>query len=159
MNIFVLHNNPSTCAKYHGDRHVIKMILESAQMLCTAHWVSGGSAPYKKTHYNHPCNVWVRDSISNYRWLCKLAKQLCKEYTFRYGKIHKTESIIDWLNSHEPKLPDKKRTKFALAMPDEYKTGDVISSYRGYYREEKKHLHSYKGKINGRNLPEFLTEV
>ena len=78
MNIFYLANNVDDCAKYHMDKHVVKMPLETAQLLCTVHWVCGGEAPYKKTHLNHPSSIWARYSIENYRWLCKLGKALCK---------------------------------------------------------------------------------
>ena len=68
MNIFYLDENHETCAQYHCDKHVIKMILETAQLLCCVHWVSGVEAPYKKTHVNHPSSVWARESLTNYKW-------------------------------------------------------------------------------------------
>ena len=91
MNIFYLDKNPTKCAQYHCDKHVCKMVIEVAQLLCTSHWMSGSEAPYRKTHVNHHSNKWVRESLSNYKWLCELGMELCKEYTYRYGKIHKTQ--------------------------------------------------------------------
>ena len=69
MNIFVTHLDPVKCAQNLDDKRVIKMILESAQMLSTSINVSGGKGPYKTTHVNHPCSVWVRSSNANYYWL------------------------------------------------------------------------------------------
>ena len=69
MNIFYLHKDPRICAQMYCDKHVVKMIIESAQMLCTTHHILGAAAPYKKIHVNHPCTVWTRESIDNYNWL------------------------------------------------------------------------------------------
>ena len=80
MNIFYLDSDIELNAKYHNDKHVVKMILESAQLLCGVHWYLGRSAPYKFSHKNHPCSIWTRSSINNYNYLCKLGKALCKEY-------------------------------------------------------------------------------
>lgn len=79
MNIFVLDDDIEKCAEYHTDKHVVKMILESAQMLCTAVWSMGVEAPYKDTHKNHGCNVWVRKSLSNWLWLRDLTTALNDE--------------------------------------------------------------------------------
>ncbi len=69
MNIFALDTDPVTCAQYHCDKHVIKMILESVQMLSTTCSILGAEAPYKPTHANHPCTKWVRESWENFGWL------------------------------------------------------------------------------------------
>jgi len=121
------------------------MILETAQLLCSSHWVSGGIAPYKLTHKNHPCSVWVRKDLKNYIWLCDLGKELCLEYTFRYGKIHKTEKIIKWLSKNYPKINKTKKgvTEFARAMPDKYKSDSIVKSYRAYYLGEKRKILKY----------------
>jgi len=84
MNIFVLDTNQEKNPEYHCDKHVVKMIVETAQLLCSAHWMSGGSATYRKTHVNHPCAVWARKTKSNYLWLCNHGLALCNEYTKRY---------------------------------------------------------------------------
>ncbi len=144
MNIFVLDRNIDKIAEYHTDKHVVKMIVETAQLLCTAHWENNSQAPYKKTHPKHPSAIWARSSVENYLWLCKLGLALCSEYTYRYGKTHKTKTVIDWCLTNVPDLPKIGLTNFALAMPNQYKTKDAIVSYRKYYIEDKQHLASWK---------------
>jgi hypothetical protein len=137
MNIFYLDIDVNNCAEYHCDKHIVKMTLETAQLLCSAHWVCGGQAPYKLAHKNHPCSVWVRSSLSNYLYLCRLGIALCKEYEFRYNKIHKSYSVIKWCFDNLPDLDDVGFTPPALAMPEQYKTPDPVQSYRQYYIYEK----------------------
>lgn len=145
MNIFVLDENPSTAAAYHCDKHVVKMIVETAQILSTAHWELGGSAPYKSTHINHPVNCWTRMSSGNYDWLSRLGLHLCYEYTIRYDNIHKTENIIrELINNFPPKIVKGERTKFIRCMPDDFKLDDPILSYRNYYMKSKKHFATWK---------------
>lgn len=88
MNIFLLDYDVKKCAQSHVDKHVVKMILETAQLLCGAHHVIGttDNIPYKLSHKNHPCSIWVRESLTNYLYLCELGLELCYEYTYRYGK-------------------------------------------------------------------------
>jgi hypothetical protein len=152
MNIFVLDMDTAIASQFHCDRHIVKMPLETAQMLCSSHHFMGGSAPYKPTHLKHPCNIWIVQSIENYRWLCELGKNLCREYTYRYNKTHACESVIDWCIENQPKLPNVPLTPFALAMPEEYKTENCIESYRAYYAGEKRHLFNWKK----RNQPYWL---
>jgi len=162
MNIFFLHRHPSTCAQYHCDKHVVKMILETCQLLCTFwHCLDPDheiyTPPYKKTHLNHPCAKWVRESKKNYIWLCVLGKELCIEYTFRYGKIHKCQKILNELSSLYDVLP-KNLSKDWIdppqAMPEEYKSVDSVHAYRYYYKFDKSHLHSWKF----REIPKFILE-
>ncbi len=166
MNIFFIDLDPEKAAKMHVDKHVVKMIVEHFQILCTAHHVSGSKnkefkPPYKKTHDNHPCNIWVRESISNYLFLIKFTAELLKEYTYRYGKIHKCErdGYISSLENNLPDIPDIGFTVPLQAMPDIYKTDNanidgVIESYRQYYYFEKRHIFSWKK----REIPEFISE-
>ena len=144
MNIFYLDYDTTKCAKYHNDKHVVKMILETAQLLCGAHWASGGEAPYKLSHKNHPSAKWVREDINNYHWLCSLGVKLCNEYSYRYGKNHKTESIIYWCIENLPNVPDVGFTPPPLAMPDEYKESSHVQSYRNYYMGEKRDFCNWK---------------
>jgi hypothetical protein len=144
MNIFFLSLNPKEAAELHCDTHVVKMILESAQLLYSAHWLlnpeSLPETAYKIAHKNHPCSIWTRKSISNYMWLASLAWWLCKEYQYRYGqeRTHKTEAHIVWLLENPPKsIPFCIFTPPAQAMPDEYKHSDVITAYRTFYIESK----------------------
>ena len=124
MNIFVLDTNPKKCAKLHVDKHVVKMILEHAQMVCTTHHLHPSGKydiPYKKTHENHPCSKWLRDSIENYDWLYKMTKALNDEYKYRFNHDvnHKSFDVIESLPT--PDLPNIPRTRFARAMPDKCK--------------------------------------
>lgn len=138
MNIFVLDNDIELCAQYHCDQHVVKMILESVQLLCTALNKKGFSTPYKSTHIKHPCVLWVEQSYSNFVWLTELTRELNKEYRYRFNKDkdHKSMSVLDVIV--EMKYEDVGLTEFAQAMPEQYKvTGDAVSAYRQFYRAEK----------------------
>lgn len=146
MNIFFLDLDPQIAAQYHCDKHVIKMILECAQLLYCAHWVlTPDTLPddaYRMTHKNHPCSIWTRESTTNYLWVCQLGLALCKEYKFRYGehKEHKTQKHLEWLIKN---IPFGRQSRFdsdslsltpiKLAMPDEFKTDDPVESYRKFY--------------------------
>lgn len=110
---------------------------------------------YKKTHVNHPSAMWVRESVDNYKWLCDLGVALCEEYTFRYGKIHKTHAHILWLARNPLLLPTVGITKIRLAMPVEYKLANPILSYQKYYRENKLMLRGIV-KYTKRSMPDFL---
>jgi len=167
MNIFWLDLCLRLCAQYHCDKHVVKMILETAQLLYTTQWELGGkdwdsrcaeivgSRPYRRTHINHPCAVWVRESRANYRELAKLGLELCKEYTFRYDKTHRTEVHLKWLRRHPPKhLKDVGPTPKILAMPEQYKiTSDPVTSYRNYYLKEKNGIATWSYT----NIPNWWT--
>ena len=143
MNIFFLHRNPRIAAEYHCDKHVVKMIIETAQLLYSAHWMLNSPLPetaYKLAHKNHPCSIWVRQSVTNYMWLCSLGWWLCKEYQFRYGehKVHKSEQHIVWLLHNPPKgIPNLELTPPVLAMPNEYKQEDPIEAYKTFYIQSK----------------------
>lgn len=146
MNAFYLAEDLAESASYHVDSHCIKIILEAAQCLSTAKWELGEEAHYKATHKNHPTCVWTRTSLDNYNWMANYGLALCKEYTFRYGKIHKTQPVLQDLINNPPKnIPDIGKTKFYLAMPDSCKINDdPVLSYRNYYNKEKKHLFKWK---------------
>lgn len=140
MNIFILDEDQMQAAKFHCDAHVIKMILETAQLLCNIQWLAGKQAPYKATHLKHPCTKWLLESKSNYEWLVLLGLYLSDEYTFRYNKVHKSSEVIKWNLYNFPNLHDIGLTDFALAMPEQYKNKDPVKSYRDYYINEKSHL-------------------
>ena len=171
MNIFYLDHDVTKCAEMHNDKHVVKMILEYAQLLSTAHrvidgveleglsdsgrkrkfWTLGDSRDYtlyKATHINHPSAIWCRKGIVQYRWLHNLLIELCKEYTYRYGKIHKVErSGLLWELEKSPKNIhiDVFWSEPTPAMPDNVKIpGDSIKSYRNYYINNKTHLANWK---------------
>jgi hypothetical protein len=161
MNIFFLHLLPDICAQMHIDKHVIKMILETAQLLCSAHYLSESDYKpcYKLTHKNHPSAIWTRESKGNYQWLCSLGQELCKEYTYRYGKIHKCQPYIEDLAKNVPNLPDIGFTPPRLAMPVMSKDEDFIEAYRTYYFFDKMYIHSWKGKVGGRETPEWIVDM
>lgn len=140
MNIFYIDPSPVQCAMWYGDRHVCKMVLESAQMLSTAWHVLSPEADnsdlYKPTHENHPCSVWVRECDKNYDWTYELLKGLCAEFRLRRGKTHATERLVPLLAAR-PDLPyAPEHTNPALAMPDTFKCSDPVASYRRYYRQK-----------------------
>ena len=138
MNIFVLDNDIETCARYHCDQHVVKMILESVQMLCTALNKKGFVTPYKSTHSSHPCVLWVEESYENYLWLQALALALNSEYRFRYAKTvdHGSVAVLQQVSTF--RYENTGLTEFAQAMPDCYKVpGDAVSAYRNFYLGEK----------------------
>ncbi len=175
MNIFYLDSNVAKCAEYHNDKHVVKMILEYAQLLSTAHRVLDGkeyvdassgrkikrwrledaaveAELYKATHINHPSAVWVRQSNNNYNWLMCLFQSLLTEYTHRYGKHHSCERLVYWLRKPPSNIPVGYLTQPTPAMPDEYKVaGDSIHSYRNYYIGAKKSM----AKCKNRPVPEW----
>jgi hypothetical protein len=141
------------------DSHTVKLLLESAQLLCTTHRLCNTGLPeflYKLTHKNHPCTKWVRESIQNYLWLCKHALALCEEYTYRYGKVHKSQRIIEWCCDNVPsELVDSGLTPFALAMPDQYKTDCPVESYRNYYKYDKA-INMHKFNYTKRPMPSWI---
>jgi hypothetical protein len=156
MNIFILDWDVKKCTQYHVDKHVVKMILETAQLLCGVHHVtdevtakyrpSTDQVPYKLSHKNHPCAIWARKSLSNYLYLCELGLELSKEYTHRYGKQHKSEMVILWCIMNKPNIPDIGFTEPAKAMPDEFKVDSVVESYRNYYMGAKSDLAAWKNR-------------
>lgn len=177
MNVFYLSKNADACARYHCDKHVVKMILEYAQLLSTAHRVLDGeqvvvvkngrrcrtyvlrghlheATLYKATHVNHPSARWVRESTANYTWLWHLFCAVCDEYTHRYGKIHKTESKLRMILTAPPvNIPRGKFTPPPLAMPDKYMVeGDALASYRAYYIGDKQRMARWKK----RNPPKWF---
>jgi hypothetical protein len=138
MNIFVLDLNIEKCARYHCDQHVVKMILESAQIACTALNAKGFTTPYKPTHVKHPCVLWAGASFANLKWLKKLARRLNREYRYRYRKFedHSSLAVIDQIE--EMKFESIGLTEFPQAMPEQYKVpGDPVQAYRNFYVGEK----------------------
>ena len=147
MNIFILDLNHETNASFHCDRHVVKMILEQNQLLTTAHHMTGTNPkiiPYKKAFYNHPCAKWTRDSLSNYNWLIKLTEELIKEYEYRYGKVHKCTGVLEWCKDTKPNIIDIGQTPVVQAMPNKYRSNNIVEAYRDYFNTEKRHLFSWK---------------
>lgn len=156
MNIFVLDKDPKIAAQYHCDKHVIKMITESCQMLSTWARLSEPNKNfdgifYKSTYINHPCNKWLFESLANVKWLHNLLSNLINEYEFRFEKKDKFQSAKSICDSILLNV-NSRRTSFKLCMPEIYKlynedTNTVefnpIESYRNYYKQAKSHLLKY----------------
>lgn len=167
MNIFRVHNDPIIAAQSLVDRHVVKMILESTQLLCTAHrfldgkmvvvqnengrkakrWVlydDRETRLYVATHINHPSAVWCRQSVENYLWLVEHLYALMDEYTYRYEKTHKCKEIAYYIQSPPNNLKEYDMTLIPCAMDDKYKiSNDPVENYRNYYNIGKKDLHKW----------------
>ena len=168
MNIFYLSACPVTAAQYHCDKHVVKMILETAQLLSTAHRVLDGhkwyemttsgrmiarwrlddftmqTTLYKASHVNHPSAVWVRQSKANYLWTVDLLLHLLEEYQHRYKRVHKTFRLLPKLVQHPMNIPDEDFTDPPQCMPDQYKCDDAVEAYRNYYKGAKADFASWK---------------
>lgn len=173
MNIFVVDHNPVIAAHMLCDQHVVKMVTESVQMLSTCHRVLDGKkeiAPsnsgkrnvpryrlddgrnnilYHAVHFNHPCNIWIRDDIVNYDWLVKHTYALCEEYTLRYNKKHACESILEYMigvgaPKNIPNYNPRRPQQFVQAMPDEYKDADPVKAYRNFYVGSKSKFARWK---------------
>ena len=143
MNIFYLHKDPRKAAKLQYNKHVVKMILESAQMLCTAHHCYGNkwqkeNVPYKQAHLNHPSTVWARRSKATYMWLFEHMMGLGYEYWLRYGKQHLSISKCSMFLSKPPvHIQGEEFVQPPQAMPDKYKDPCSIQAYWNYYIGEK----------------------
>lgn len=153
MNIFALDASPVECVKHYCDKHILKMVVETAQLLCTAHHAVyidlekrgfdvaklRARIPYKCTHLNHPCSKWARETVGNYTWLLYLGFALCEEYTKRFGKVHASEAKIIWCYKNKPKLPLGMLTPWPQCMPEKYRCLDgepytaSLRAYRRYY--------------------------
>jgi hypothetical protein len=164
MNIFILDNDPVIAAQEQCDKHVVKMIVESAQMLSTVHRMLDGvmerrpsksgamlqywklndqreNILYKACHFNHPSTVWTRESKANYQWHYKHFIALCDEYTYRYGKVHSTDTKLRIALQQIPtNIPEKHMTPFKLAMGSnpECMLEDAVESYRRFYETKQK---------------------
>lgn len=184
MNLFILDESPIVAAQQQCDKHVVKMIIESAQMLSTAHRFLDGqlttrpsksgktnvkywllddfreSHLYKAVHVNHPCTIWTRESVSNYRWHYKHFIALCDEYRYRYGKTHKTEEVLADALSFVPKnIPNGSLTPFRLAMlayPECIDNNDVVGSYRKYYHTKQE---QFAMKWTKRETPPWFKRI
>jgi len=152
MNIFYLNKDPKIAAIEHNDKHCVKMILEYAQMLSTAHRELDGDeiadelSMYKRAHLNHPSTVWTRSNKPHYQWLYDLFVALAEEYTHRYSKTHSTDAKLrEVLQSPPNNIPDNKVfTQPPQCMPDQYQCEDSIIAYQKFYIGEKAHFSEWK---------------
>ena len=162
MNIFYFYDCPKKSAQAQPDKMLVKMPLETAQMLCTAHRELDGDdyadevGLYKRAYWNHPCTIWARSGVINYAWLYKHFLALGKEYKYRYGSFHASiTKLKDALYFHPDNIEDKEgMTTLAQAMPEEYKDEDPIVAYRNYCINEK----HYAKWERGRGKPTWWTK-
>jgi hypothetical protein len=147
VNIFVLNQDPIIAAQDQCDKHVVKMPLESAQMLCTVAIINGLTAPYRMTHKNHPCTIWAGSTKRAFEWLVVHGLALCEEYHVRYGKEHKSKDVIEQIASLPLQLPSGEMPCFAQAMPDQYRQADPVAAYRAFYRGEKARFATWKTSV------------
>ena len=184
MNIFVLDKDPKIAAINQCDKHVVKMIVESAQMLSTTHRMLDGTKEtrpsksgkrqvpywslsnnesentlYKAVHMNHPCTVWTRESVENYEWHYEHFCALCDEYQYRYGRIHQTDSLLRDMLKNPPKNIPKGvgPTPFPLAMgsnPECMDYSNPVNSYRKFYQTKSKRFDMRWSK---RKTPNWFT--
>ena len=155
MNIFYLDEDPVKAAQLQYNKHVVKMILESAQMLCTAHRFYGNdNVPYKTAHLNHPSTIWVRESDEHYDWLYNHMLALGREYTKRYNKEHLSITKCTQPLFCSPQgIPYKKLVQPPQCMPDEYKDKCSVQAYWNYYIGEKHTVaNTNKEKIYDRRI-------
>ena len=149
MNIFYLDNDPVSCASMHCDKHVVKMMIEYAQQMSTAHrlldYITDDSL-YKATHKNHPCNVWVRASIHHYIWLYRMWSALSDEYTKRYDKVHASwDRLHDVLAGAPKRIPKRGGVEPPMCMPLEFlEAKSTIAAYREYYIKKKSKFARWK---------------
>ena len=178
MNIFYLHEETKECAKQHLDKHVVKMILEYAQLLSTAHRlldgyeyegksISGRKAMrwklddarednlYMASHMKHPSGMWCRETSRNYMWLYSLWRDLMKEYTFRYGKHHVAERLIPFLDNLPKNIKFGELTTMPQCMPEQYKVSDSIQAYKNYYIGDKQRFAVW----TNRPIPEWYVKA
>ena len=161
MNIFILDESPIISAQMQCDKHILKMPLETAQMLCSVwhRYGQGMNVPYKEAHKNHPCTLWAGDSMDNYNWLWLHGMELCFEYTRRYNKIHKCQQVIMDLSYPSPSkfnFDNYFGTPHPQCMPDEYKcaSDESVLAYRKYYVNDKKDIAKWN---KGRDAPDWYT--
>ena len=184
MNIFVLDKDPKKAAEFHCDKHVVKMILEAGQMMCSSHWlwnlkslnkslkdfkrVRDAKAfiventderylpPWTMTHIRHPCTLWTAENTGNYAWHAELMRGLLDEYTRRYQKNHKSESVYEWLVKNKPRnMVEGMKTDHPQCMPDDCKVdGNTLKAYRNYYNKHKAYMAKWN-KLG--NVPSWYT--
>ncbi len=158
MNIFILDEDIKKSAIFHADKHCVKMILEHCQMLCTAVITNVNlqqkldivAVPYKKSHINHPCSVWVSKNYDNFSWLVAYTYELHEEYIYRYGRLHLSYTTLTDSRIINKNIVAYGKTLNILdlspvcVMPEDCKTESVIQSYRNYYKQYKYKLFSWK---------------
>lgn len=154
MNIFVLDENPKVSARYHCDKHVVKMCLESTQILCTSAWEKGVTfyGQYKPTHKNHPCVLWVGKNKGNQDWLVLMTRALFEEYELRYKRVHGCKGVFNRFEELFPVTTGAKPMRFENCTPFKDEE-NVVMAYRKYYIEEKSRFAAWE---KGSEVPSWF---
>ncbi|UWI83112.1 pyrimidine dimer DNA glycosylase/endonuclease V [Wolbachia endosymbiont of Howardula sp.] len=170
MNIFILDTHPVFAAEMLCDKHIVKMTLETAQLLSNVYHIAlKGTNPfvsmmeydiqivplYKLTHAHHPCSIWTQHSQKNFEWLLHHGIALYKEYFLRYKKIHKSQKVIDWCVNHKSMIRFQMldMQEFIQAIPEQYKCLNPVDGYRKYYLKEKMRFAKWE---HSRKVPEWI---
>ena len=157
MNIFFLDKTPELSAEMLCDKHIPKMLLESAQMLSTAlhsHTMGISTGIYKEAYPNHPMTKWVGFNRDNFNWALENAMWIDEEYKTRFKKQHKSGKVIQCIidNDYYKDIPDGFFSEPPQCMPDEYKDNNYVTAYRNYYKGEKEYFAKWE---KGRQQPEW----
>jgi hypothetical protein len=145
VNVFAVDRDPVRAARALCDRHVVKMTLETAQILCTAaRAIFGQRAPYRPTHASHPCVAWAAARRANWDWLVSHGLALAAEYERRYGRVHTSRAVIARMARRGPPRSSDRRQPFVQAMPEQYRGRDAVAAYRRYYAGEKARFATWK---------------
>lgn len=154
MNIFITSACPIRSAQDHVNAHLLKQILESAQLLSTAHVIlDGKQVAYKATHQNHPSAVWCRQSKANYLWLFEHFKALCDEYEYRTGKVHKSVEHLETLSKTPVSIDDKPLSEFVFVGPDEFRMKSLTCVHGAYKLYLKSKYQDWQVRTNKRQMP------
>lgn len=166
MNIFILDTDPTQAAKYLCDKHVVKMAVESAQMMASALRRHGATdidmpltvagKPYRGGYPNHPCTRWAGETCANFEWLGINGLAICDEFNRRYKKHHACKHAMVHMMKFVNYLPDAPQTRFALAMPDEFKHKNAVKAYRKYYVGDKAAIAKWN---RGRPAPRWFSNM
>lgn len=161
MNIFYFTKDHKLNARLLDDKRVVKMVLETTQLLSNTLFLNRKKAPYLPTHLKHPCTIWASRSMANWNWLKKYGLSLAREYKKRYKRTHKCEFIIKSMKC--PKIKNNNFYEPPKCMPDKYKLSTTELSYMNYYINEKFNenyfKHASKSVLNFWKIVIFLNTL
>lgn len=158
MNLFIVDYDINKCIQSLPDKHIVKMPVESTQLLCAAYYILDQANGlegkiYKPSHLKHPCALWAAESSLNWDWLKEYTIKLGEEYTFRYGKSHKSVELAKHLT--KPIFNKTEMTAFVKCVPEEFRELDVVEAYRQYFIYYKQHIKRY----TGRDIPSWFIDI
>lgn len=161
MQIFAVDSDPKAAARALGDKHVVKMCLETAQILCTVSWIHGQSAPYQPTHVSHPCVRWTSEFAHHWEWVHAHGLELGREYEFRFRRQHASAAVIKSLSRPESIRAPRIRIQVPSfttrsLLPRYQRIPDPVSAHRQSYVNEKAHIAIY---ARGREPPDWIADA